>query len=165
MKIPVVNTKDEIIEYKERDLVDLEKDIVRSSSLWIKNTKGQVLLAQRKMTKRTDPGRWAEAVGGTVEGDDDYESTIYREAEEELGIRNERFIAAKKQFVAGPPVHYFVQWYTTTLDWHIEEFVIQETEVERVAWFDLAFLKADMKAHSDKYISALPAIVTLLEEK
>lgn len=38
------------------------------------------------MTKRTDPGKWAEAIGGTVRGDDDYESTIYREAEE-LGIK------------------------------------------------------------------------------
>lgn len=89
VKIPIVNRQDMIIGYKRREELDPSMDIVRSASLWITNSKGEVLLAQRKSTKRTDPGKWAEAVGGTVDGGDSYEETIYREADEELGIRGE----------------------------------------------------------------------------
>jgi isopentenyldiphosphate isomerase len=87
MKIPIVNEKDEIIDYKARTDISFEKDIFRTASLWITNSKGEVLLARRKFDKKVDPGKWAEAVGGTVEGDDSYEDTVIREAEEELGIK------------------------------------------------------------------------------
>lgn len=96
MEVPVVNNRDEIIGYKKREELDLSSDLVRSASLWITNSKGQVLLAQRKFTKRTDPGKWAEAVGGTVDGKDSYEETVYREAEEELGIRDVQFTLGPK---------------------------------------------------------------------
>jgi isopentenyldiphosphate isomerase len=162
MKIPVVNSKDEIIRYKEREELDLDKDIVRSASLWITNSRGQVLLAQRKFTKRTDPGKWAEAVGGTVDGEDSYEETVYREADEELGIRGVAFTLGPKQFVQGPPNSYFVQWYYAVLDWPIEKFVPQESEVEHIAWWGLGELRDDMSAYPDRYIGALPGMVTLL---
>jgi len=165
MKVPVVNKVDEIIGFKEREALDLDNDIVRSSSLWITNNKGQVLLAQRKMTKRTNPGKWAEAVGGTVDGDDDYEITVYREAEEELGITDQKFLIGPKQFVTGPPAHYFVQWYFVNLDWPVEKFVPQESEVEQVAWFDLQALINDMEINPQTYIAELPEIIKLLTEK
>ena len=160
-RIPIVDKNDELIGYKDRTSLDLATDIVRSSSVWITNTKGQVLLAQRKFTKRTDPGKWAEAVGGTVEEGDDYESTAYREAEEELGIENQQFAIGPKQFIAGPPANYFVQWYTVVLDWPVEKFIPQESEVEQVVWWDLDELQRDMRQNPDKYIAALPEIIAL----
>lgn len=164
IEIPIVNEKDEVIGYKPREAVDLENDIVRSASLWITDSQGRVLLAQRKLTKRTDPGKWAEAVGGTVDGQDSYEETVYREAEEELGITGVTFELGPKQFIQGPPSHYFAQWYKVTLDWPIERFVPQESEVEQVAWVDVDVLKRDMATNPDKYIAALPGIVGLLTE-
>lgn len=165
MKIPIVNEADEIVAYKDRESLDLEHDIVRSSSLWITNSRGQILLAQRTFNKRTDPGKWAEAVGGTVEGDDTYDSTIYREAEEELGIQGRHFTLGPKQFVKGPPAHYFVQWYLVVLDWPIEKFVPQESEVEKIAWWDKALLEQDMNHHPEQYIQALPRMIRLLQNR
>jgi isopentenyl-diphosphate Delta-isomerase len=162
MKVPIVSTSDEIIGYKEREELDLDKDIVRSASLWITNNKGQVLLAQRKFTKRTDPGKWAEAVGGTVDDEDSYEETVYREAEEELGIKGVEFTLGPKQFVQGPPNSYFVQWYYVTLDWPIEKFIPQESEVEQVTWWSLDDLRNDIKNHPEQYIAALPGMIDLL---
>ncbi len=52
-----------------------------------------------------------KAVGGTVDNEDSYEETVYREAEEELGIKGVTFTLGPRQFVAGPPANYFVQWY------------------------------------------------------
>jgi isopentenyldiphosphate isomerase len=59
MSIPVVNEKDEIIGHKDRADVDPSVDIVRSASLWITNRNGDILLAQRKFTKRNNPGKWS----------------------------------------------------------------------------------------------------------
>jgi isopentenyldiphosphate isomerase len=160
--IPIVNRNDEIIGYKERETLDLTNDIVRSSSLWITNRKGEVLLAQRKHDKRTDPGKWAEAVGGTVEGGDSYQLTIYREADEELGICNEQFTLGPKQLVKAPPAHYFVQWYYALLDWPVERFVLQKSEVERVAWWNLIDLRVELQRSPEKYIAALPGMLDLL---
>lgn len=164
VEIPIVNEQDEIIGHKLREEVDLEHDIVRSASLWITDSQGRILLAQRKLTKRTDPGKWAEAVGGTVDGDDSYEDTVYREAEEELGIIGQKFTLGPKQFIKGPPANYFAQWYYVTLDWPIEKFVPQESEVEQIAWWEPELLAKDMAEHRETYIDALPGIVRLLSK-
>jgi isopentenyldiphosphate isomerase len=161
--VPIVNKDDEIIGHKKREELDLSKDIIRSSSLWITNNKGQILLAQRKFNKRVDPGKWAEAVGGTVDNDDSYEDTVYREAEEELGIKGQGFTLGPKQFVHGPPASYFVQWYHVTLDWPIEKFIPQESEVEQVVWWNPQALQRDMAENPDAYISVLPDIFRLLQ--
>src|SRR5687768_13871923 len=133
MSIPVVNEKDEIIEHKDRADVNPSVDIVRSASLWITNRNGDILLAQRKYTKRNNPGKWSEAVGGTVEGQDDYESTMLREAEEEIGLKVDSYEIGPKQYVSSP-TKYFVQWYRTVIDEPIEAFSAQEEELEQLAW-------------------------------
>lgn len=133
--IPIVNEQDEIIGYKQRSEVDYTKDIFRTASLWVTNPEGQILLAKRSSDKKVDPDKWAEAVGGTVEGTDGYEATIYREAEEELGIVKEKFELSMKQFVDTPAARYFIQWYTVTLDWPLDNFRLQESEVQKIGWW------------------------------
>ena len=86
MTIPIVNDNDEVIAAKNRSDLDYANDIFRTSSLWITNKKGEILLAQRAFDKQANPGKWGEAVGGVVEGEDSYDETIRREAEEELGL-------------------------------------------------------------------------------
>lgn len=108
MQILLVNEQDEIIGSKERAGLDYTKDTFRTASLWITNSDGDVLLAQRKMDKKIDPGKWAEAVGGTVEGDDSYEETIIREAAEELGLSDIEITLGPKQFIDNS-ARYFVQ--------------------------------------------------------
>lgn len=160
MNIPVVNEKDEIIEYKERADVDPTVDIVRSASLWITNSNGDILLAQRQFTKRSNPGKWSEAVGGTVEGDDDYESTMLREAKEEIGISVERYEIGPKQFVSSP-TKYFVQWYTAVIDAPIETFSIQEEELEQVAWISKEQFVKELNDSPEKYIDEIQDIAHL----
>lgn len=52
--IPIVNLDDEIIGYKERSKIT-SQDIYRVSALWIENSKGEILLAQRGFMKRNNP--------------------------------------------------------------------------------------------------------------
>ena len=161
MTIPIVDAQDQIIGSKARDDINYNVDIFRTASLWITNSNGDILLAQRKLDKKVDPGKWAEAVGGTVEGDDTYEDTVVREAEEELGIKGISIAKGPKQFIT-TPCSYFVQWYTATIDQPAAAFAIQEDEVEQIAWIPKSQLLADLAANPDKYIEALPEVIALL---
>lgn len=55
--IPIVDQNDEIIGYKDRADISSD-DIYRVSALWVENSKGEFLLAQRGFMKKNGPGRW-----------------------------------------------------------------------------------------------------------
>ena len=160
MKIPIVDKQDNIIGYKERDEIDFQHDIFRTASLWITNSKGDILLAQRKLDKKVDPGKWAEAVGGTVEGEDNYEDTVIREAAEELGIQDVVPRKGPRQFIT-TPCNYFVQWFSVVIDEPAEFFTIQPEEVEQIAWISRQQLEDELQTQPDKYIKAMPSILAL----
>jgi len=161
MQIPIVDANDIIIAYKDRSELDFDKDIFRTASLWVVNSNGDVLLSQRKLTKRKDPGKWSEAVGGTVEGDDTYLKTISREAKEELGLENTLFVEGPKKFVTTKSYRGFVQWYTLCMDKGISDFNIQEDEIEQVAWVPIKQLQDDVRNFPDKYIESMSGALEL----
>jgi len=160
MIIPIVNQQDEIIGNKDRSDIDYDNDIFRTASLWITNSAGDVLLAQRKFSKKVDPGKWSEAVGGTVEGNESYLTTVIREAAEELGLNNIKIQPGPKQYIS-TSYKCFVQWYTIILDIPIFEFVIQDDEVEQIAWVPVEQLRSELKTNPDKYIDIMPDILQL----
>ncbi len=132
MKIPIVNEQDEIIEYKDRDLRG-EKEITRVTGLWITDSSGKILLAQRSYLKRKLPGLWGPAVAGTVEEGETYESNIIKEAEEEIGLKNIKPKLGPK--MRRSTTHeYFVQWFTLVIPKNTL-LVIEKKEVEEVRWF------------------------------
>jgi len=55
--IPLVNKDDKIIGNIDRSDLDYNHDIFRTASLWVTNSNGDVLLAQRKLNKKVDPGK------------------------------------------------------------------------------------------------------------
>lgn len=132
--IPIVNLNDEITWYKSRKEIT-SQDVYRVSALWIENSKGEILLAQRGFMKRNNPGKWWSAVAGTVDKWESYEENIYKEAEEELGIKEVKFDFVCKKYNAWPKYFYFCEWYECILDWDISKFVIEYPEVEQVRWF------------------------------
>jgi len=161
MDIVVVDENDNIIGSKPRDTLDYSTDIYRVSALWVTNSKGEVLIAQRKHTKKHDPGKWSPAVAGTVESHETYESNMYKEAEEEIGLKGYIFELGPKQFV----VHnkrFFVQWYFCTVDKEANEFVPQEDEVEQVKWIQKDELIKDVSLNPDKYVASMPAALKTL---
>ena len=142
MAIPMILVDDndqEIGQKLKRDRV--VSDIYRVSALWIKNSRGESLLARRGFNKRTDPGLWGPAVAGTVEIGETFDSNIIKEAEEELGLKNITPIRTEKYRVSLPHDNHFTQWYTLTLDQPAKDFIIKKDEVEEVKWFGKAELQ------------------------
>ena len=161
-KIQIVNENDEIIAHKHRNEIDYSKDIYRSTTLWITNSKSEILLAQRKLTKDKDPGKWGPAVAGTVEEGETYNSNIRKETEEEIGLTNVELKSVEK-FKAGHPRQQFIQVYSTKIDKQIEDFKIQEDEVERIAWMSKTELIKDLRDNPDKYVPAMPKLIDILD--
>lgn len=152
-RIVIVNENDEIIAHKERGTL-LQDDIYRVSALWVKNSKGDILLAQRKFTKSHDPGKWGPAVAGTVDEGETYEQNIIKEAEEEIGLKNIKPLLGPKVRMTGE-YNYFDQWYTLVVDKPAEYFVVQEEEVEQVRWFTRVELEKELRDHPEKYLKSL----------
>lgn len=153
MKIIIVDENDEQISAKERNIVTSE-DIYRVSALWITNSDGEVLLAQRKWSKKNNPGMWGPAVAGTIEVGETYESNIYKEAEEEIGLTGVEVEAWFKKLYEGEHAH-FTQWYRAALNWPIDKFQIQEEEVEAIRWISIPELKADIEQNPSKYLRSV----------
>ena len=74
-KIIIDNENDEIIGYKNINALN-QSDIYRTSALWIKNSKGDIFLAQRAFSKKHSPGKWGPAVAGTIEKGETYYTNI-----------------------------------------------------------------------------------------
>jgi isopentenyldiphosphate isomerase len=157
----VVNEKDEIIGHKLRHEIDFINNIYRIAALWLTNSKGEVLLAQRLLTKDKDPGKWGPSAAGTLEQGETYESNIYKEAEEEIGLSGVQFELGPKQRM-GKPRQAFCQWFLGKSDKQSQEFTPQPEEVEQVAWIPIEQLKNDYTNNPEKYVPSMGSILDLL---
>ncbi len=153
MKIVIVDENDKIIDYKERESLK-EGEIYRVSALWIKNSKGEILLARRHRSKSHHPGRWGPAVAGTVDEGETYEENIIKEAEEELGLKNIKLQIGPKTKTEGEYNH-FTQWYTLVVDKEINEFTIQEDEVEELKWFSKEELLRELDSTPNEFLPTM----------
>ncbi len=158
--IQIVNEQDDVIGAKARE--DIKPgEIYRVAALWLTNSKDEVLIAQRKLTKRNDPGKWGPAAAGTVEESETYESNIYKEAEEEIGLTGVDFSPVAKLRSTTPHNH-FIQLFSAELDKQASEFKIQLDEVEKVAWASRPELIRDVKSHPEKYVPSMQEAIDLI---
>ena len=160
----VVNDDDEIIDYKLRNDIDPVRDIFRVTGVWVKNSKNEVLLAQRKWTKKNDPGLWGPAVSGTVEKGETYESNARKEVFEEIGVSDIELkpIAKLKQEL---PRKQFIQVYLALIDKEVEDFVIQDAEVEEVKWISSKQLIEGFSSSPQKYVPSMAQFIELEKTK
>ncbi len=150
-KVIIVDDEDTQIGLKFRNEIDYKVDNYRWSSIWIINSQGEVLMAQRKLTRDKDPGMWGPAVSGTIEEGETYESNAYNEAEEELGLTGIHLELGPKERMLTPRKS-FGQWFICKTDKAASEFTPQEDEVEQVAWVKKEELMADIKSNPEKYM-------------
>lgn len=165
----LVDQNDHVIGYKERDQLEAG-DIYRITSLWVTNYKDEILLSQRVLTKKNDPGSWGPAVAGTVENRETYDENIAKEAREELGIAGVPFTRGPKLFVAdnGRGQGYFCQTFIARLDWPIEKFTLQLEEVAAVKWVNTVALNQEIATYPERFVAnfsvSCAAMVAFIQE-
>ena len=156
MRIPIVDENDNIIKIADgKGEIDLNPELIyRVSSLWITNSKQEVLLARRAWNKIHDPGKWGPAVAGTVEEGETYESNILKEAQEELGLKNIKPVLGEKRLKKGK-WNYFSQKFNLVLDQDVSQFKIQENEVAEIKWFSEKELTKELKEHPEDFLKGI----------
>lgn len=163
-KIIIVDELNNKIGVKYRDEIDHEVDRYQCTGLWVTNSKGEVLIAQRKLTKEEDPGKWGCAVAGTVEEGETFETNIYKEAEEEIGLKGVVFEVGPLQKNEKPRKNY-AQWFVVRVDLPVESFYLQEDEVEQITWIQPEKLVDDVKNDPKKYLNSFISVLPLLLPK
>lgn len=150
----LVDKNDTVVGYKERGALG-PGDVYRITSLWVMNPKHEVLLAQRVLAKKNDPGKWGPAVAGTIENNESYDEGIAKEAREELGITGIEFSRGPKLYIAdnGHGQGYFCQTYVAQLDWPLERFQLLAEEVAAIRWVEIAELERDVIAFPDRFVT------------
>ncbi len=148
-KFVIVNEQDNVIGAKEKEAITAQ-DIYRVSALWITNSQGDILLAQRSFNKVNHPGRWALAVAGTVEVGETYEENIKKEAREEIGLQDV-IVSLGPKFLVNDATKFYLQIFTTVVDRTAESLTLKKDEVEDIKWFPQKELKQEITAHPEKF--------------
>jgi isopentenyldiphosphate isomerase len=153
--IPIVDKNDQVIEYRERELVG-KGDIYRVSALWLVNSQKQVLLAQRSFGKSHGSGKWGPAVAGTVAKSESYLDNIIKETQEEIGIDLEKYNFKKvDKIFTDFNWTFFCQWYFLKADISLDEFIFPLDEVEQLKWIDKNEFEKDLSENPKKYTTAM----------
>ena len=160
-RIIIVDKNDKEIGFKVRGTLT-QNDIYRVSALWITNSNGEILLARRHHTKSHHPRKWGPAVAGTVDEEENYEENIIKEAEEELGLKNINPQLGPKTETTGQ-YHHFTQWFTLTVDKDIDDFKIQEDEVEEIKWFPREELGKMLDEQPDEFLPTMKKYFNLFK--
>ena len=159
-RIVIVDKNDKIIGHKDRGSLKKE-DIYRVSILWITNSLGEILLAKRHHTKIHNPGKWGPSVAGTVEEGETYKENIIKEAEEELALKNIKPEFGQKTKTDNE-YHHFNQLYILNIDKEIDEFKIQEDEVEEIKWFSARELSKQLQEYPEKFLPKMKKYLDIL---
>ncbi len=83
----IVDENDNVIGQAPRSRCHGDPSLVhRVAHVMFFNSRGELLLQKRALTKDVQPGRWDTSVGGHLDPGESYLAAAYREMEEELGI-------------------------------------------------------------------------------
>lgn len=160
MKIPVVDENDNLIRFKEREDRNPD-DIIRITSIWITDIDGNILLQQRKLTKKVNPGKWGPGASGTVEEGETYESNAYKELEEETGIKNVSLTQSKKFFGKTNTGQRFAQLFLCEISRN-QKLIPEETEVEELKWFSKEELLNFYKEKPENFVGLMKDLIDFL---
>ena len=82
----VVNERDEVIDRKPRSEVHRLGLLHRAVHVLVFNSRGEIFLQKRSMTKDREPGKWDSSSSGHVDSGEDYDACAVRELREEIGL-------------------------------------------------------------------------------
>ena len=121
-------------------------------SAWIMNYNGMILLQQRALTKKKNPGKWAKT-GGHVETGETCEDAIRREVFEEIGLKvNDEEIENIEIFKStNPNEHYYAYGYIFFTDYKEEDFKLQKEEVNAVKYYSIEEIEEIRKNNDMNY--------------
>jgi isopentenyl-diphosphate delta-isomerase type 1 len=127
--------------------------IHRVSHILLFNSKGELLMQLRSLTKDKYPGFWVNAASGHVDYGSDYLATAVKEINEELGIsiQSEELTELGKILVANKNESEYVTFYKLQITQEIFDFKLKGDEVSSVEFFSIDHVKKMLKNPHEKF--------------
>lgn len=139
----VVDADDKVLRVETRSVVHREKLMHRAVHVFVFNSKGELYLQRRSMTKDSAPGKWVSSCSGHVDSGEDYDTAAARELGEEIGLYDpvglERVF---KEAPCKPTGHEFVWVYRCQSE---GPFQLDPTEVSEGQWIEIKHLNNWLK--------------------
>jgi isopentenyldiphosphate isomerase len=152
----VVNEQDRVIGQRPRSEVHRLGLMHRAVHVLVFNTRGEVFLQKRSMTKDRQPGLWDSSASGHLDTGESYDACAIRELREEIGLS-----------ISAPPERLFKLSASAETDqehvwvYHCRSegpFVLHPEEIERGDWFTPEAVTRWMKERPEEIASALLVI-------
>jgi len=129
----VVNERDEVIDRKPRSEVHRLGSLHRAVHVLVFNSRGQIFLQKRSVTKDREPGKWDSSSSGHVDSGEDYDACAVRELHEEIGLAVKNPPERLFKINACPETdREFVRVYRCQAE---GPFQLHPDEIERGGWF------------------------------
>ena len=129
----IVDGRDEVIGSASREEVHRKGLKHRSVHLLVFNRKGEVLLQKRSMHKDTFPNTWDSTVSGHVDSGENYDQSVIRESNEEMGIKFDSVPDRMFKIAACEETDQEFCW--VYCHHHDGPFFPNEDEISEVKWF------------------------------
>lgn len=136
----------------DRKEIHEKKLFHRHVSCWIINREGKILLQQRSLNKKKNPGKWAKT-GGHVDSGESPIDAIKREVYEEINLSAQECEIIKGDiFKSRDKLEpYYAYNYIFITDKKEDEFILQKDEVEKVKYYTISDLEKLKKENNEDY--------------
>ena len=147
----VVNERDEVTGQVTRSEVHRLNLRHRAVHVLLFNTRGELFLQQRSLTKDNWPGVWDSSSSGHLNAGEDYDACTLREVREELGVRLAILPERILRLEATPETGWEFCWVYRAP--HQGPFVLQDSEVRGGGWFSPEAIDYWMTGRPDDFSS------------
>jgi isopentenyldiphosphate isomerase len=145
----VVDSENRVISQATRGEVHAKGLLHRSVHIWVFNSRGELYLQKRAMTKDDNPGYWDSSAAGHLSAGEGYLASAQRELLEELGISGELQFYMK--FPASRQTHWeHVETYFCTTD---QKITINPLEISEGRFWPISILKESVRNNPGQFTS------------
>lgn len=151
----VVDKMDQVIGQATRREIHQRNLLHRSIHILVFNSRNEVFLQKRSMTKNENPGLWDTSSAGHVDSGETYDDCAHRELWEELGIKAilkplDKIEACQETYKE------HVQIYTCKTDTTIK---INLDEISEGQYFSLGILESKIQRTPEQFTSSFKLIL------
>ena len=153
----VVDKFDQVIGQATRREIHQKNLLHRSIHILVFNSKDEIFLQKRSMSKDESPGLWDTSSAGHVDTGETYDECAHRELWEELCIKAALKPLGKIQ-ACGETHQEHVQIYTCETDATIK---INRDEISEGRYFELKFLEQEVQRTPEQFTSSFKLILKM----
>ncbi len=148
--VDVIDKEDNVIGKVTRAEMRKKNLLHRGTTIYIFNSKGDILITKRTKIKDVYPGLLEIGHGGAVSSGESYEQNAYREIKEEVGIEDVELKYHYSSSAIDNLIKCMFNVYTCIFDGKI---IMQEEEVEDYFWISIEKLKEMIEKQSEQFTS------------